>query len=294
MVREAAIVLAVLFWLGFLPALPAQVAGSPLESHLLQTAHIQGDPYGGFRKSCLIVYPDGRFHRELRKQVAESGHAQDKWESPEVFEAQFEPREIEPLRAMIETPGIISISGTIGEVQDLRSEVLFAANGVVPHGDIELLTISIIHRDHPQVFEVASIAFAQRQDPLKTLLDWIKRAEHHKAKRLPAAEANDCFGLSVLTMNTVFDRSKFDTGLSYPTPIDTPNPSQAPNTKMVHSVNVEFVVNADGTVSQVSLIDRATPDVARIVLDVLKNWKFHPARLLGVPIAARLQAKIAF
>jgi hypothetical protein len=289
-----AIVLAVVAWLVFSAALLAQAGGSAFESQLLQTAHIRGDPYEGFVKACLIVYPNGRFHRERRKQVSESGHAQDRWESPEVFEAQFDPSEIERLQAMIQTPGMMSISGTIGDVQDLVSKVAFAPNGVVPHGDIEILTILIARRDHPQIFEVANMGFAQRQDALNTLIEWIKGAEHHEATRLPAAAANNCIGLSAMTIGLLPNAAELDTGLFYPTPIRTPNPPRPPNTPARHSMKVEFVVNADGIVSQALLKDRATPDVAQSILDTVRSWQFHPARLLGVPVAARLQVEIAF
>src|SRR5262249_13879907 len=157
----------------------------------IQTAHITGDPYQGFSVSCIIVYPDAQYHRERRAQVSESGHAQDRWESPKVFESHLEAKHIDRLRAILETPGFRSVKGTVGSIRDLRPMVLCSPVGVIPHESIELRTTAVAQPREAQVFEITETHLAERQEPLREFLKWIKGAESHPAARLPSSAANN-------------------------------------------------------------------------------------------------------
>jgi Gram-negative bacterial TonB protein C-terminal len=275
-------------------ALVAQAAGPTSESPLLQTAHITGDAYEGFRDSCLIVYSDGRYHREWRRQVSQDGRPQDTWESPEVFEAQLGASEIERLRAIIEAPGFRSITGTVGNFRSPNSMLVFTPFGVIPHTDIEILTVSVAHPNGPQVFEVTATRVARRQEPLRAFLDWVKETEGRQASRLPASAANNCSSLLPTAGNAALGRADMATGFLYPTLIYAPKPQPPHNTPKPRPVMVELVINADGSVALASPEDRASPDVKQVVLDAVRKWKFQPARLLGVPVAVKIWVKIDF
>jgi hypothetical protein len=53
-------------------------------SPLIQIEHLAGDQYVGFTQSCLVVYSDGKYHREIRRQVNIEGRPKPDWQLPEV------------------------------------------------------------------------------------------------------------------------------------------------------------------------------------------------------------------
>lgn len=271
----------------------AQTVAPTAESPLIQTAHIVGDPNDGFSVSCVIVYSDGRYHRERRKQISESGHAQDRWESPKVFESHLETAEIDRLRAIVETPGFRSVKGTVGNTRNVTSMLLFSPLSVVPHESIEIRTISVAHPTDPQVFEVTETHLAERQEPLRELLHWIKDTESHQAAQLPASAANSCSSLSAAN-NPSSTSVEMATGLLLPREISAVTPEFPPNTPKPRSIVVEFVVNPDGSVGPAVVKNDVSPDVALPVVEAVRKWRFHPARLLGVPVAFKLETEIKF
>lgn len=110
----------------------AQTASQKPESWLaLQSVHVVGDASGGFRKSCVIVYSNGEYHRERRWQDITNGRAQFEWESPEVFEAKLTPTDLTALQAILEAPEFSSINGVVGDSRSLLSKLVFGPQGAV-------------------------------------------------------------------------------------------------------------------------------------------------------------------
>jgi protein TonB len=60
-------------------------------------------------------------------------------------------------------------------------------------------------------------------------------------------------------------------------------------------VRVRFLVQTDGTVSQVSVLESDPPDVFdQAVLDAVGGWRFEPGVLGGEPVAAWMVTPIVF
>ncbi len=272
--------------------LAAQTVNPDPESPLIQMAHIEGDPYGGFSFSCLIVYPDARYHREQRTQIP-AGMERYNWEAPKVFESHLEAQDMVRLRAIIEDPSFASIKGTIGTVRNPSSKLRFSLVGVAPYEDIDIRTISVEHLLQPQVFEITETHLAERQEPLRGFLKWIKDAESHPAARLLASMANNCTSLSPAN-HALFVSAEFPKTLLRPTLITGVAPKLPPNIPKPRSVLVEYVVNPDGTVGHAVVKSHVSPDVAQSVTEAITKWKFRPGRLLGVPIAFKLETEIRF
>ena len=272
----------------------AQTASPEPESWLLQSIHVAGDIREGFRKTCLIVYPNGEYHRERRRQFSTDGRAQFEWEAPEVFEARLAPADLNALRAILDTTGFSSINGAVGDSRGLRSKLVFGPQGAVsPHEDIEILTVAVPRSGAPQIFEIAEIDVARREEPLRAFLNWIKATEHSPALHFPASDANNCSSL-IATGNAPVGGATVAPGISFPKAIYAPAPQLPHETPKPQPVAVELLINPDGSLDQVSLQGHPSADVAQSVLDVVKKWKFQPARLLGVPIAMTLRLRIEF
>jgi hypothetical protein len=52
---------------------------------LLQVVELSGDQYAGLTRACLMVYSDGRYHHEERRQRGFGGSSEF-WNPAEVFE----------------------------------------------------------------------------------------------------------------------------------------------------------------------------------------------------------------
>ena len=60
------------------------------------------------------------------------------------------------------------------------------------------------------------------------------------------------------------------------------------------TVRVTFLVNADGTVSDVALVGQPNSLLAALCLDAMLRWKFGPISRNGVPISQRLGFEFVF
>jgi TonB family protein len=259
---------------------------------LLQSAHVIGDVQEGFRKSCVIVSPNGDYHREERKQVPTGGRVELEWAPPRVFEAKLTQAELDALRAILATPELHSMNGVVGDSGSLSREVVFDRQGAVrPHDDIEIVTIAIARPDQTQLFELADIDVARQQVPVSELLDWVKGTERLQQDRLSESQATNC-SLQIATGSSSAGRAPMATGVSFPKVIFAPAPQLPHDTQKPRPVAVEVLINPDGSVAKASLESRPSPDVAQSVLDAVQKWKFEPARLLGVPFAETVHLKV--
>lgn len=283
----------VLFGLSIAWTAVAQTASPETESWLFQGVHLVGDVREGFRKTCLIVYRNGEYRRERRRQLSTDGRAQSEWEAPETLGGKLSPTDLGSLQTILETPGFSSIHGVIGN-SSLTSKLLFDRQGAVtPEENIDILTIAVARPDAPQVFELAEINLARRQEPVRALLDWIKVAERSGAQGVAASKATNCSPLAA-TSNALVGGAPMAMGVSFPKAIYMPSPEPPHSTRTPQPVTVVLLVGPDGNIVEANLKSRLSTDVAQSVLDTVRKWKFEPARLVGVPIAKTISLKVEF
>jgi TonB family protein len=270
----------------------AQAAAPESPLWLLQTEHVVGDAYDGFRKTCVIVSPNGDYHREERKQVPAGVRAESEWAPPKVFKAKLTRAELDALRAILATPELYSMNGVVGDSGSMGHKLVFDPQGAVrPHDDIEIVTIAVARSNEPQLFEFADIGLARQQAPVGELLDWMKGTERRQQESLPASQATNCSS-QIATGSSSVGGAPMATGMSFPKAIFAPDPQLPHGTPKPQPVAVEVLINPDGSVAKASLESRPSPDVAQSVLDAVRKWKFQPARLLGVPIADTVHLKV--
>jgi protein TonB len=68
----------------------------------------------------------------------------------------------------------------------------------------------------------------------------------------------------------------------------------AMDAKIQGQVDVEFVVLRDGTVSDVKVTRKLSPELDEQAVTAVRQWVFTPAQLEGRPVAVRCQAQLAF
>jgi hypothetical protein len=259
---------------------------------LLQSEHVVGDIQEGFRKTCVIVSPNGDYHREERKQVPAGGRTEFEWAPPKVFKAKLTQADLDALRAILATPELYSMNGVVGDSGSLRHKLVFDLEGAVrPHEDIEIVTVAVARSNEPQLFELADIRWAHQQEPVSELLDWVKGTERRQQERLLASQATNCSS-QIATGGSSVGGAPIATGMSFPKAIFAPEPQLPHNTPKPQPVAVEVLINPDGSVAKASLENRPGPDVAQSVLDTVQKWKFQPARLLGVPVADTMHLRV--
>lgn len=283
----------ILFALSIAWTAVAQTASPKPGAWVVQSVHVVGDIRDGFRKACLVVYPNGEYHRERRRQVYSDGRAQFEWEAPEVSEAKLTVDDLNALKAIIETPKFSSVNGVVGDSGSLMGKLLFGPQGAVkPYENIEIVTVAVARSNAPQVFELADIGIARKLESVKAFLDWVKGTERNQGQRLAASQASNCS--SRIAANSSVGGAPMATGLTHPKPIYAPEPQLPHDKSNQQPVAVELLINPDGSVGEVSLQSRPSPDVAKNVLEAVRKWRFQPAMLLGVPIGSKIQAKVEF
>jgi TonB family protein len=287
-------VVLVLFGLSFAWTATAQTAPPKPESWLLQNIHIVGDIRDGFRKSCLIVYPNGEYHRERRRQVYRDGRAQFEWEPPEVFEAKLTEADLNALQAILGNPEFSSINGEVGDSESLMEKLIFGPQGAVrPHANLEIFTVAVPRTNAPQVFELADIGVARRRESVRAYLDWMKATEQSQAQHLATSQATNCSPLVDTGSASVGD-APMATGMTFPKAISMPAPQLPRGTREPQPVAVELLINPDGSLAKASIQGHPNPSVAQSALDAVRKWKFQPARLLGVPVAVTIHLTVEF
>lgn len=271
--------------------LAAQMPTPPSLPVLLETGTITGDARDGLTRSCLVVYSGGRYRRESRREKGNHDRPQHSWELPDVFEGKLPDKDMETLRALVTAPEFRAITGTIGKVPPV---LVFGHFDFFPREGFEILTVGISGTAGQQVFEINDRSEARRQAPLRAFLDWIKQTDRLPATRLSAFEANNCSLLSPAPRSVINTGADMPTHFVPPNPINSPPPQRPPNQIKAQSIQVRLVINADGTVAEVSIEGRTTPEVAQAVLDATRKWTFEPARFLGLAVAAAMHLTVEF
>jgi TonB family protein len=71
-------------------------------------------------------------------------------------------------------------------------------------------------------------------------------------------------------------------------------PQQAKAAKMQSPVLLHAIIGKDGTVQSVNVISSASPLLAQAALDAVKQWKFQPYLLNGIPVEVDTQISVNF
>jgi len=77
-----------------------------------------------------------------------------------------------------------------------------------------------------------------------------------------------------------------------PRPISTPVPAPPDDVDKELKVKVSFVVTPDGSVADIKLLKRSTPEFDDYAVAALRQWKFEPATKDGTPVAVRLETEM--
>jgi len=266
------------------------LTGSPL----IQIEHLAGDQYAGFTQSCLLVYSDGKYHRETRRQENVDGRARPYWQLPETFESTISAGDLEQLRAIVESENFRAIVGTLGDAGVLRSSLAFWPSGVTPHSDIDIFEASVAHSNSSQVFEVLGPIGREPANSLRSFKKWIAGVEKRKEGRIDTAAADSC---SVRTPLTNGSSPWHPSTRLIPGPFYTPGPKypvEERNAGYSGKVTVQAMINSDGSVGPVSVRRGLNPMLDQCVLDAVRHWKFVPARLNGIAIATTIEVEVHF
>jgi TonB family protein len=256
---------------------------------LIQVEQLTGDQIVGFSESCLLLYSNGKYHREIRRQEETNGHPSGIWQSPEVFEGSID--DVQTVEDLIESPSFRSIAGTLGDPQIVRSRLLFMPLGVVPHADIDIFEASIAHSDHPQVFEVFKGYGAREPDSLTLFKKWIAKIEKRKDKKMDRDEANSCAAYSSGAKGSPW----FPATSLIPRPLYVPAPGRTgEQPEQSGTAVIQVLVNADGTVGRASVRHSTNPEMNGHVLETIKKWRFFPAQINGIAIASSVNVQLNF
>jgi TonB family protein len=86
-------------------------------------------------------------------------------------------------------------------------------------------------------------------------------------------------------------------GLAMPTVVSESRPSYTPEAlrqRVNGSIKLECVVNTDGTVGEVRLLQALEPSLDANAQETLKKWTFKPATKDGKPMAVRVEVEMTF
>jgi TonB family protein len=281
------------FTLSFAWTTVAQTVPQKPEPWLLQSMHVAGDTVEGFRKTCIIVYPDGEYHRERQRQASRNGRASFDWEPPEVAEGKLTENEFSTLNEILETPEFSSIRGVVGHSRNLLSQLLFNRQGaIIPHETFEIVTVAVA-RSNGQLFEITDMDAARQRQSVRAFLDWINGIERSQGRRIASSRATDCLS-DVAAGDARTGKAPIGESVTIPRAIYAPPPQLPPGSSKPRPVPVQILINPDGSVAEASLQSHAAPDAAQSALGMVRKWKFQPARLLGVPVAFTLRFDITF
>jgi len=260
-------------------------------SALVQVAHIEGDISRGFRKSCLIVFSDGHYRHERVSQDMSGMHVPLGWGKPSVLGGSLTAEEVNALLAELGEADFTSISGAVGYIPKLSSMLRYYPGGSVsPNEAIDLFTVSVAHPSRSQVFQVGS--GAGHQEPISKFLGWVNRVEKRPAAVLSNSQATQCFSLPDSVRDEPMQTAAFAGAFQAPKAIHLASPSLSGGATSPVKVRIEFVVNPDGTVGGATLKSPTSKETAQAVMDAVRKWSFHPARLLDVPVATPMQTDV--
>jgi len=197
------------------------------------------------------------------------------------------------LREIVESQNFHSIIGTFGDPIAIRSHLLFSPIGVTPHSDINILEVSVAHASGPQIFEVLGPRSRELTDTLKQFNKWVAAVEKRKDMRIDNTVANSCSVASSSPTGALWQPST----TMMPIPFYTPDPGYPlgeRNAKHMGTITVHAMINSDGSVGPVSVRHGISPTLDRCALDAVQKWRFVPARLDGIALAAPIDVQIRF
>jgi TonB family protein len=92
------------------------------------------------------------------------------------------------------------------------------------------------------------------------------------------------------TKYTVYEHARSD--VKPPRPISTPVPAPPDDVDKELKVKASFVVTPDGSVTDIKLLKRSTPEFDDYEVATLRQWKFEPATKDSTPVALRLETEM--
>jgi protein TonB len=92
-----------------------------------------------------------------------------------------------------------------------------------------------------------------------------------------------------------FEMNQLDEPLTTLAKIPPIYPDRAKRRGIRGIVKVEFIVNKEGTVTSVSIVNSDPPDVFdKAVLNSIYKWRFKPGTIAGIPVNTRVTTSIRF
>lgn len=269
-----------------LPVKPSQVESAPL----VHVEDLVGDQYNGFTQSCLLVDRAGNYHREVRRQNHPHGHATAEWSVSEVFRGALETADLEQLNAIVESGKFVSVSGIVGNLDDVRWHLVVSPEGVFPHADMEIFAASVVRAKGTQVIEIVG-DHPEMKDSIQPFKNWVAAITRRKATSLGSSAADFC-AVSVLNGGSTWQPI---TRLM-PTASYAPQPDYPITEKNAKdgTVTVRAMVNPDGSVQNVSVVQGKSSTLDQLALDAVRKWTFAPAVLYGFAIPARVDVEVRF
>jgi hypothetical protein len=250
------------------------------EYPLLKVTEIGGDQSAGFNQKCLLVYPDGAYHREERQQVSKGNRARGDWQDPEAVGGTLSTEDRLELKGILESSDFRGISGNYGFLNSL--DILWVGPEVaVPHGQIDVLEVAAMQSDGLQLFAVIGLVptrdLSVRLEPFKK---WVRGVE----ARRPAgstAPANNCNILRYAGKSY----SRQPITRLYPTQILPPGAEHAKKRGCgaCEKVSLRIVVGFDGR-SEVTVNRGVNPDLNRTAVQAFEKLRFAPAELNDLPM----------
>lgn len=266
-----------------------QAMGNPVMSQfpLVQVMKLKGDRYAGFAKSCLVVYDNGRYHREFHRQENPGGQPQPRWRPIEVFENVLSDNDLQTLKSIMESEDFTALHGNVGKYQNIWMNIGWSAGGdAIPLGDIDFFVTAVKQPHGAQVFE--TFEETSPHVPLNHLTQFIALVEKiskDNSGRQEHATANNCSAGEVPSTPSQMESSRQVTVLRTQGPV-----------RILRNggVQLDIMVYPDGTVGDVKIRNGRDPQQDPQTIDAVKKWTFAPAVLVGIPISKQIQLQVDF
>ncbi len=88
-----------------------------------------------------------------------------------------------------------------------------------------------------------------------------------------------------------------DAGVTAPALVHQVRPQYPPRARQRRhqgTVSVELVVDADGSVEVVKVVDGQGPELDQAAIEALQQWRFRPGSRFGVPVPVRMEISVSF
>jgi TonB family protein len=146
-----------------------------------------------------------------------------------------------------------------------------------------------------------TVAVARRTTVGRRIQRILSMESRHRFTRLSAIAAILAFALVFPIAAMQAGKSekvyKIGDGVSAPVPVYKESPKytkDAKEAKIQGTVKLEVVINSDGTVGDVSVLQGIDSGLDQNAVDTVKTWTFHPATKDGKPVAVRAKIEINF